>query len=1022
MNFKRKCVANRIASLFAAASMLLTVSPGITASADYAAFSEESASAPNLSNDAPSADNDAATGSDLIITAADGGEELQPGTDYDYNVNDVTATYSSVTYKIGELKIKTSRKVEIKNADGVDSTMDYIVAANPNGCSIVLAGVNISRNYVGKEISSLKVEGDADANIILKDGTENYLKAADGCGIEKNGTGTLYIACEKAGEIGHKCDDKCGKLEVISAYEDAAIGTTNQSDNTVKAVAQNIHIAGGNIKAKSGFGTDSPVGGDDAIGGGAAIGGGEKSAATNITITGGIIYAEVYSKAAAIGGGGYANADTTKITISGANVTAIALRDGAAIGSGVSLSTSIGNCDGVTITDSFIKCEVNQAAAIGGGGFGKGSNITIQDCIVSIGGVPFSNGDAIGNGIGKYSSSFGEASNIIISRSSVKMSIDFQQSPIMNGATDHEQVYLLSIDNPKGAKIYVDGSEVITKGYNNTAVDPNDTNVYLWLTKGIIQTEGEDPKHDIELIAADGTSTKYTYHFNPDYRMGMSTNAFWPCKVDTSRYHAVRDEIGHWSPCSGSKTCKVRYEYEAHNLLLGYDDEYHWDFCTICDAEFAYEPHADHLTKVPEKAATCTEYGSIEYFECECGMRFADENAKTKIKYSALRTEPTGHTWSEEFESDRTGHWHGCINCDAVNGFEKHTSSGAATPDKAEVCTVCGYEIAPATGYVAAPVISPNGGTFRGRQTVTITCATDGAEIYYTTDGTEPTTASTKYTGEFTITTDATVKAIAVKSGMGDSTVATAAFKKKSSSGGYNNSRPSQPTTPNDSNPSINGTQKSWAEIAAELEKLPLGSEVTIDLNGSYKVPAEVIKAISDGNIKATFAASSRSWVVDGAKISAASAADFSAVLGNADKSALRGVLGTDIKINDIGVPADLKLTFRKEFAGQFANLYKLTDGKLVFRSCAKIDANGVALVPNVNAQGEYIVMVCEFSDLRGDMSNDGVLSVLDASAILKKVICNESGANPLMADFNGDGEVDLRDALEVLKLTFGVA
>lgn len=99
-----------------------------------------------------------------------------------------------------------------------------------------------------------------------------------------------------------------------------------------------------------------------------------------------------------------------------------------------------------------------------------------------------------------------------------------------------------------------------------------------------------------------------------------------------------------------------------------------------------------------------------------------------------------------------------------------------------------------------------------------------------------------------------------------------------------------------------------------------------------------------------------------------------------------------------------------------------MINGKLVFRSVTKIDANGVAVIPNVNENGEYIVMVCEFSDLLGDMCNDGVLSVHDALAILKKAIRIESGANPLMADFNGDGKVDLRNALDVLKHTVGAA
>lgn len=62
---------------------------------------------------------------------------------------------------------------------------------------------------------------------------------------------------------------------------------------------------------------------------------------------------------------------------------------------------------------------------------------------------------------------------------------------------------------------------------------------------------------------------------------------------------------------------------------------------------------------------------------------------------------------------------------------------------------------------VATPTISAAIET--GKATVTISCATGGATIYYTTDGSAPTSSSTKYTGAFTLTSSATVKAIAIK-------------------------------------------------------------------------------------------------------------------------------------------------------------------------------------------------------------------------------------------------------------------
>ena len=87
---------------------------------------------------------------------------------------------------------------------------------------------------------------------------------------------------------------------------------------------------------------------------------------------------------------------------------------------------------------------------------------------------------------------------------------------------------------------------------------------------------------------------------------------------------------------------------------------------------------------------------------------------------------------------------------------------------------------------VATPAFTPNGlSSFSGTQSVTITCATVGATIHYTTDGTTPTTSSPVYSTELTLTSTTTVKAIAVKADMHDSAIATATFTKASGGGSF---------------------------------------------------------------------------------------------------------------------------------------------------------------------------------------------------------------------------------------------
>ncbi|WP_422444911.1 glycoside hydrolase family 3 N-terminal domain-containing protein [Thermoanaerobacterium sp. DL9XJH110] len=107
---------------------------------------------------------------------------------------------------------------------------------------------------------------------------------------------------------------------------------------------------------------------------------------------------------------------------------------------------------------------------------------------------------------------------------------------------------------------------------------------------------------------------------------------------------------------------------------------------------------------------------------------------------------------------------------EAITEEEKTSSGGGGSREKSTVAT---------------PTASPSPGTYDTPQTVTLSCATSGASIYYTTDGSTPTRNSMLYTAPITINVTTTIKAIAVKSGWYDSPVATFTYTITSETASY---------------------------------------------------------------------------------------------------------------------------------------------------------------------------------------------------------------------------------------------
>lgn len=92
-------------------------------------------------------------------------------------------------------------------------------------------------------------------------------------------------------------------------------------------------------------------------------------------------------------------------------------------------------------------------------------------------------------------------------------------------------------------------------------------------------------------------------------------------------------------------------------------------------------------------------------------------------------------------------------------GYEVVSISGYSSKDNRHMCLVGLAEV------VEAPVFIPTAATFDSSVDVTLYCPTEEVSIYYTTDGSTPTSESTAYTTDITVSATTTIKAIAIKNG-----------------------------------------------------------------------------------------------------------------------------------------------------------------------------------------------------------------------------------------------------------------
>jgi hypothetical protein len=251
---------------------------------------------------------------------------------------------------------------------------------------------------------------------------------------------------------------------------------------------------------------------------------------------------------------------------------------------------------------------------------------------------------------------------------------------------------------------------------------------------------------------------------------GTSNGILWV--INSNSYGAT---------CGGNSNCQILYAYDATNL-----------------ANLLYTSNqAPNNRDVPGgeiKFATPTIANSKVYVGSQYAVSaFGELNTGTTTAYSPSFT-PVAGTYSSAQSITLSDSITGASIYYTLDGSTPTTGSTLYTGPFTVSSTTTVNAIATATGYANSPVSSatytisiplppaatpgfvPPASPYSGPQSVTLTDSTPGAAIYYTLNGSTPTTSSTLYTGAFTVSSTTTVNAIAVAKGYSQSAMGTATY------------------------------------------------------------------------------------------------------------------------------------------------------------------------------------------------------------------------------------------------------
>jgi len=802
-----------------------------------------------------------------------------------------------------------------------------------NGGTVTATGGRYGAGIGGGYCSTIKAAsliGGNGSHIIINGGTVKATGGQYGAGIG----GGCYKCdfCENlSGGNGSDITISGGYVEAIGGQYGAGIGGGYRSSDSIGGNGNDIIISGGTVIA---------IG---ISGGGAGIGGGNGGNGSNITISGGTVKA-TSTNSAGIGGG--QNGSGTGITIDSGTVIAVG-SEGAGIGGGY-------NGDGeVTVKGGNVTATSKQYGAGIGGGYGKGGVVTISggtviaqggagmESIMDSDGVPFGIGGGAGIGSGGCSTMRPLSPTVTVTISGGTVTATGGAVPTGDG----------SIDVYGGAGIGLGGLTTGGATFSTTG-GPAAGSAFIVAVGGV----GDASGNGSDAKPADGITGG-----TPSGTSGIIFQGD-EGQVYGNQILAANAEI------PGGKTLTIP---NGTSLTVEGSTTLTNNGTLINNGTLTVQGNLSGSGSIGGGGTFSTETLTEAMIVVPTGMYYTGGDLSDAIK-EKMGASICGQAFTVD-ESVWT------LTVEKISDLEYKAAYTHKTNGTALFKTITGFK-------VMTPQISPAGGSVEDSVSVSIACGTPGAEVYYTTDGSVPTQNSTRYTGAFTVTPPATVKAIALKDGLTDSAAASVQYTKKDSDSETGNStdsgqedngdngsgnaapgipvtlpaadtgakpeskslptRPGSQTGPGNSpfqgtgtdteKPFIKGKDGKigWDIIRDEEEKAAEGSVINVDMNGATVVPGDIFDRLRGRDITITFDMDNGIlWSVDGKSVTTGRTGDIDFSVKTGTKAIpvdiINNVTGENYNIQlslahegEFGFTAVLSIGLGRENAGYTANLY----------------------------------------------------------------------------------------------------